>query len=169
MPAIHPALKRLREICLALPDTKETLTWGKPHFRVGEKIFCGFGEEDGRLTTGFKLTKPHHAIVVKLPGFWVAPYVGRHGWVSLDVDFIDEWDEVADMILESYRLIAPKKSLMKLEGDSCEPTKPRKSKKKAAKTPAVKKTSTRKSAKKKVSKKKDSTKAKTKRAKKKPS
>ncbi len=28
---------RLRAVCLALPDTKETLTWGEPHFRVGEK------------------------------------------------------------------------------------------------------------------------------------
>ena len=40
-------LERLREICLALPDTKETLTWGSPYFRVGEKIFAGYGEEDG--------------------------------------------------------------------------------------------------------------------------
>ena len=41
---IDRALARLRKICLALPDTKETLTWGEPHFRVGEKIFCGFGD-----------------------------------------------------------------------------------------------------------------------------
>ena len=38
-------LNRMREICLALPDTKETMTWGKPHFRVIEKIFAGC---DGR-------------------------------------------------------------------------------------------------------------------------
>ncbi|MFN0006698.1 MAG: hypothetical protein ACKVXR_02230 [Planctomycetota bacterium] len=41
------ALARFRAICLSLPDTKETLTWGKPHFRVGEKIFAGFGDEGG--------------------------------------------------------------------------------------------------------------------------
>ena len=27
-------MQRVREICLALPDTKETLTWGSPYFRV---------------------------------------------------------------------------------------------------------------------------------------
>lgn len=29
--------ERMKEICLALPNTKLTLTWAKPHFRVGEK------------------------------------------------------------------------------------------------------------------------------------
>ena len=33
-------LERLREICLALPDTKETLTWGSPYFRVGGQDLC---------------------------------------------------------------------------------------------------------------------------------
>ena len=45
----------IRAICLALPGTKVTLTWGKPHYRVGEKIFAGANEEGGRLTVGFKL------------------------------------------------------------------------------------------------------------------
>jgi hypothetical protein len=52
-------LNRIRRICLALPDTKETPTWGKPHFRVGEKIFAGFGEQDGRPTLGMKLVAGH--------------------------------------------------------------------------------------------------------------
>ncbi|MEO2016269.1 MAG: DUF1801 domain-containing protein [Fuerstiella sp.] len=34
---VDEVLERLRGICLSLPKTKETLTWGKPHFRVGEK------------------------------------------------------------------------------------------------------------------------------------
>ena len=55
----YDPLQKMREICLALPDTKETLTWGSPHFRVGEKIFAGYSEEDGRLSIGFKLEKPH--------------------------------------------------------------------------------------------------------------
>jgi predicted DNA-binding protein (MmcQ/YjbR family) len=58
--------------------------------------------------------KSRSAAVVKRSGFWAAPYVGRHGWVSMDVATVDEWDEVKAMILESYRLIAPKRSLAKL-------------------------------------------------------
>ena len=107
-------LKRLRKICLALPDTKETLTWGQPHFRVGEKIFCGIGDHQDRFAIGFKLEKPHAAMIIDDDMFWRAPYVGRHGWVSMDATRIRDWDQVRELVMESFRLIAPKKTLAKL-------------------------------------------------------
>ena len=111
------ALTKIRNICLSLPDTKETMTWGKPHFRVGEKIFAGYGEENGKHVVGFKLEMAHASIAVQVPGFSRAPYVGHKGWVSLEADSIKDWNEVREMILESYRLIAPKKSLAKLDSE----------------------------------------------------
>ena len=110
-----PVLTKMREICLSLPDTKETLTWGQPHFRVGEKIFSGYGEEKGRPVIGFKLEMEHADEVIKDPRFWRAPYVGHKGWVSMDASAVRDWDEVRPYILESYRLIAPKKSQAKLQ------------------------------------------------------
>ena len=115
------ALKQVRAICLALPDTKETPTWGKPHFRVGEKIFAGC-DEDGaqderggrRVVMSFKLEMAHAFAITQTPGFWPAPYVGHKGWVSMDVTCVTDWDAVRELILESYRLIAPKRSLAKL-------------------------------------------------------
>lgn len=41
--------EKVSALCLALPGTKLTMTWGSPHFRVGEKIFCGFGKH-GRVS-----------------------------------------------------------------------------------------------------------------------
>jgi predicted DNA-binding protein (MmcQ/YjbR family) len=114
-------LERLRAICLGLPDTKETPTWGEPHFRVGEKIFAGYGEKDGRATIGFKLTKPHAEAVINDPRFERAPYVGKHGWVSMDATRVTSWDDVAAMVLESYTLIASKSSLAKLEKGAKKP------------------------------------------------
>jgi predicted DNA-binding protein (MmcQ/YjbR family) len=99
-------LSRLRKICLALPGTKETLTWGTPHFRVGEKIFCGYGEEKGVPAIGFKLERDHATLIVSDPRFRPAPYVGRHGWVSMDASSIDDWNRVRGLIHESYGLIA---------------------------------------------------------------
>ena len=113
--ATDAALAKIRKICLSLPDTKETMTWGKPHFRVGEKIFAGYGEENCKRVVGFKLEMAHATIAVQVPGFSRAPYVGHKGWVSLETDSVKDWDEVREMILESYRLIAPKKSLAKLD------------------------------------------------------
>lgn len=107
-------LAKVSALCLALPDTKLTMTWGSPHFRVGEKIFCGFGDEDGKLTLGVKLAMSHALAVVKEPRFWPSKYVGKHGWVTMDVTKRKSWEEVAALIRESYELIAPRASRAKL-------------------------------------------------------
>jgi predicted DNA-binding protein (MmcQ/YjbR family) len=114
MPKIDPILAKMREICLSLPDTKETITWGQPHFRVGDKIFSGYGAEKGKKVIGFKLEMDHADAMMDDPRFWRAPYVGHKGWVSMDATQVRQWEEVKLLIHESYRLIAPKKSLAKL-------------------------------------------------------
>lgn len=119
------SLRRLRRICLSLPDTRETLTWGEPHFRVGEKIFAGWGNDRGRLAIGFKLDMDHADLRVQDPRSRRAAYVGHKGWVSLDVAGIDDWDELRALVLESYRLIAPKRTLAKLDPGGGRPGKTR--------------------------------------------
>src|SRR6476619_6501505 len=84
MSKVDPVLTKMREICLSLPDTQETLTWGQPHFRVGDKIFCGYGEEKGKQVLGFKLEIEHADMMLGDARFWRAPYVGHKGWVSMD-------------------------------------------------------------------------------------
>ena len=117
MPKTDPVVLKMSEICLALPDTKLTMTWGKPHYRVGDKIFAGCGEEDGWYGLGFKLEMPHaKRLVTSDARFRPAPYVGHKGWVTMNVDGVEDWDEVRELVHESYRLIAPKKSLAKLGG-----------------------------------------------------
>jgi len=114
MPKTPLALTRMRSICLSLPDTKETPTWGAPHFRVGEKIFAGYGDEKGKASIGFKLEMAHAKAILRDKRFQPAPYVGHKGWVSMDVSGPTDWDQVREWIEESYELIAPKKSLAKL-------------------------------------------------------
>jgi predicted DNA-binding protein (MmcQ/YjbR family) len=123
-------LDNMREICLALPDTKETLTWGQPHFRVGEKIFAGCGDEKGRPVIGFKLEMDHADAIIQDARFSRAPYVGHKGWVSMDASGVHDWNEVRPLVLESYRLIAPKRTVAKMDGAAP----PDKVAKKAAKT-----------------------------------
>ena len=108
-------LKTIRRICLVLPDTVETMTWGKPHFRAKDKIFAGFGEKQGEPVIEFKLESAHAKSIIKNPRFTPAPYVGHKGWVSMTLQDEPSWDEVRGLILESYRLIAPKRSLAKFD------------------------------------------------------
>jgi predicted DNA-binding protein (MmcQ/YjbR family) len=109
-------LDHMRDICLALPDTTETPTWGQPHFRVKNKIFAGCGEHQGALTIGCKLEMEHADILIQNdPRVMRAPYVGHKGWISIDAAKLKsaDWDWIRSLVHESYRLIAPKKTLAK--------------------------------------------------------
>ncbi len=105
-------LHKLQTICLALPKTKETLTWGIPHFRVGEKIFCGCAEDQGRPRIGLKMEAYQSEVMMKLPGIEKAPYSRKgDGWVTIDPGVFDDWDEIERLLVGSYRLIAPKRTV----------------------------------------------------------
>jgi predicted DNA-binding protein (MmcQ/YjbR family) len=120
MPKKTP-LDHMRDICLSLPDTTETPTWGQPHFRVKDKIFAGCGEEKGKQSIGCKLEMEHADILIQHDSrVSRAPYVGHKGWVSIDAAKVKatEWDWVRSLVHESYRLIAPKKTLAAWQGAS---------------------------------------------------
>jgi predicted DNA-binding protein (MmcQ/YjbR family) len=137
MAKADPVLAKVRAIYLSFPDTKETLTWGTPHFRVGDKIFGGYGAEDGRASIGFKLEMDHARAILRDKRFTPAPYVGHKGWVSMALSGKTDWDQVRDLVEESYELIAPKKSLAKLSPGGTALLEPKTTKKKAKK-PATK-------------------------------
>jgi len=112
-----PILSRLRKLCLALPGTTETLTWGHPNFRVEGKIFIGYGEQAGQRCIGGKVGKPRQRELLRNPRYLYSHYVGRFGWVSLVVEGGADWNEVAGLVLASYRLIAPKRLVTQLDDE----------------------------------------------------
>lgn len=108
----------LVELIGTLPDAKVTMTWGEPHFRVGDKIFSGWGaHKDGRYAMSAKLDKDKQAALVSSdPRFSVAPYVGKHGWVSFAPGDKPDLGEIEALLLESYRNVATKTQVAKLDG-----------------------------------------------------
>jgi predicted DNA-binding protein (MmcQ/YjbR family) len=46
--------------------------------------------------------------------FFVPPYVGPSGWVGVWLDSDTDWDELEELLRDSYRLVAPKKLLAQL-------------------------------------------------------
>lgn len=107
----------LVELIGTWPETKVTMTWGEPHFRVGDKIFSGWGaHKDGRYSMGAKLDKDKQAaLVASDPRFEVAPYVGKHGWVSFTPGDKPDLGEIEALLLESYRNVASKTQVARLD------------------------------------------------------
>lgn len=97
------ALKRLRAICAALPEVNQVVTWGHPTFRAGRKPFAVLEWYRGHLSIAFRTGLAHQRTLVKNPRFYVTPYVGKHGWVSMKIDGATRWTEVNVLVTESYR------------------------------------------------------------------
>ncbi|HKQ48081.1 MAG TPA: MmcQ/YjbR family DNA-binding protein [Phycisphaerae bacterium] len=137
----NPILPRLRKLCLSLPATTEVKAWGHPTFRVNGKIFVGYGDKTtqklGGLTNrvetlptiGVKVGKARQKELLRDPRFAYADYVGRFGWVTMTLKGRIDWNEIAGLVLTSYRLIAPKKLLLRMDR---KPSGPRKKRKPAA-------------------------------------
>ena len=104
-------LTRLRALCLALPEAREKITWQEPTFRVGEKIFAMCGDETGRIAVTLKAPRGVQEVLVDYDAsrYFVPRYVGKAGWVSAWLDARADWEQVAALVEQSYRLVAPKK------------------------------------------------------------
>ena len=47
--------------------------------------------------------------------FFVPPYVGYRGWIGVTLTIDQDWDEIGDLIEESYRMTAPKRLIALLD------------------------------------------------------
>lgn len=101
--------KRLRTICLRLPGAVEGLSFGHPAFRVEKKIFLVMEEYKGELGICLKVGKLLHGVFLEDPRFFSAPYIGKHGWVTLRVRAARlNWEEIRQLVKGSYDFVAPK-------------------------------------------------------------
>lgn len=117
-------LAQLRKICLALPGATEVGAWGTSTFRCG-KIFAMYSDakdhhhSGGRPGVWLKAAPGNQELMVRdrPDRFFVPPYVGPGGWIGVRLDRRVSWKEVALLVEESWRLIAPKRLLRTLDGD----------------------------------------------------
>src|SRR5262245_64935906 len=98
------ALRKMREICLALPDTREGDHFGKTAFYVKGKLFATCGGKDGLCEITFGLEPNQAAALVENdPRF--KPYPRDRRGVVLDAANVKRWSEVKTLILKSYELV----------------------------------------------------------------
>ena len=119
-------LAQLREICLALPGADEKVSHGRPAFFT-KKIFAMFGAvvkgDHGSDAYGQSLVfmpDPDEAQAIDHDGrFFVPAYWGPYGWRALDLSGAGgvsvDWDEVAELVADSFRNTATNKLIKELD------------------------------------------------------
>jgi predicted DNA-binding protein (MmcQ/YjbR family) len=123
----------LRGYALGFPEATEEFPWGERAIKVNGKTFLFVRATPEEVSFSVKL--PHSRFfVLDLPNTEPTHYgLGKHGWVTArfpsapakSLDAFKMWVE------ESYRAVAPKKLVARLDGGST-PAEPRGKKAKAA-------------------------------------
>jgi predicted DNA-binding protein (MmcQ/YjbR family) len=108
-------LTRLRSLCLSLPETAETASWGHPNFKAGKKTFVAFERVKGRASIAFRLEPDDVVRLLQRKQFFATPY-GRGLWASVWADGAVDWKGVEDLVERSYRVVALKRMLTALDG-----------------------------------------------------
>jgi hypothetical protein len=116
------ALDRLRVICLGFPAVTERLSHGAPTWFVRDKkVFVTFwngGHHNHEFPHIWCAAPPgvQEELVETEPGrFFRPPYVGGRGWLGVRMDGAIDWDEMASICEEAYRVIAPKTLVAELD------------------------------------------------------
>src|SRR5690348_3554391 len=113
--AEDPRLSRLTEIALAFPESTLQIYGSHAQFLVRNRTFAYFLDNhhgDGIVAVACKvLPGDNKALVEAQPRrFYLPAYIGPRGWVALRLDVGKVyWEEVRELLLSSYALIAPKR------------------------------------------------------------
>jgi hypothetical protein len=115
-------IARLREICMAFPEVTERPSHGAPTWFVRDKSVFVTAFPDGHHHNEF----PHlwcaappggqeELIAVDPERFFRPPYVGGRGWVGVRLDGAVDWEELAQLCEDAYRVVAPKRLVRHLD------------------------------------------------------
>jgi predicted DNA-binding protein (MmcQ/YjbR family) len=103
---------------LRLPDAYEDHPWGESVAKVNKKVFVflGASADPARLAMTVKLRESHDEALAVLGASPTAYGLGRAGWVTVPFrDTSPPLGVLTDWVEESYRLVAPKSLVAKLE------------------------------------------------------
>jgi predicted DNA-binding protein (MmcQ/YjbR family) len=103
-------LENLRNICLAMPEAVEHIDgFGHNTFKINGKSFVISGENDKGFNLSFKSDRETQELLLQKEYFFKTPYIGQHGWVSIQNPHGEDWDELTDLLQEAYLRAAPKR------------------------------------------------------------
>jgi hypothetical protein len=115
-------IKRLRSVCLALPETTERPSHGAPSFFIRDKrcflMLLDDHHGDGRFAIWCAAPAGDQQLLVDADPerFFVPPYVGHRGWLGIRLNDGANWDELAGIVEDAYCAVAPKQLVERVAG-----------------------------------------------------
>ncbi|TDL87676.1 MmcQ/YjbR family DNA-binding protein [Vibrio vulnificus] len=107
-------LDNVRNICLALPEAVEHIDgFGHNTFKINGKSFVISGESEKGFSLSFKSNRETQELLLQKEKYFKTPYIGRHGWVSIQNPDREDWIELTYLIQEGYLRAAPKRMVKK--------------------------------------------------------
>ena len=103
-------LGALREVCARLPEVDEHVDgFGHTTFKVRKKSFviAGMGETGAAIS--IKADHETQDALTRRGPYYRTPYIGQHGWISIDDPLGHDWGQVTELIVDGYRHAAPKR------------------------------------------------------------
>ena len=111
-------LSILRALCLALPEVTEKLSHGEPMWFVRKRGFVMYADHHHDDRVAFWCATPEgaqEALVEAYPErYFRPPYVGVKGWLGVYLDVPVDWEEVAVLVEDAYRCVAPARLAVQL-------------------------------------------------------
>lgn len=95
---------RLQRHSLDKPGAVEEYPWGDVAWKVRGKLFAVTGQGAAGVTV--KASLEDQAVLVQHRAIRIAPYVGRFGWVSIEIDDDETLALACKLIDESYAGVA---------------------------------------------------------------
>lgn len=115
-------IDRMRAICAALPEVEERPSHGAPTWFVrGKKSFVMLwdaghhGNQFPHLWCAAPPGAQAELVETEPDRFFRPPYVGGRGWLGVRLDGDVDWDEIAALCRDAFRVVAPKTLAARLD------------------------------------------------------
>jgi predicted DNA-binding protein (MmcQ/YjbR family) len=120
-------LAALRKVVAKLPNVAEVIDgFGHTTFKTGEKSFVIAGMGEAGTAISIKSDLVTQDALIRRGPYYRTPYIGQHGWISIDVPLAHDWSEVEELIADGYGLVASKRGAAKKKPAPKPTSKPKK-------------------------------------------
>jgi hypothetical protein len=108
-------IEKLRKLCNSFPETNETKQFGSPTFKAGKKSYCSVSCYERILKLQIWVGDDRQVTLTEFDKrFDIPDYIGRHGWINLNLAHNQDWIEISSLVTESYKHFALKRMLKAL-------------------------------------------------------